>query len=243
VTKGVLWFIKSEAKMKTSIDYEQAYNTFVAKHADNPQVVEDVSKLQWYKAEPTERTSMQDRYRQVFEINGWTHNGGTIVAVATASFFNHSCQPDFKIWIDTKGQQSMSIMAKRGIAPGREVSVSYLGPRMLQMRVDRRQALLSHWGFYCGCEKCKADTEKLQQRADGGQKTVMAALKQLAVLREKFGVGSAEQVQPEKIDTIVIDDDDKDDDDDVDDDDDDDDCQIIPHRGATVAVQQWRHKG
>ena len=227
VTKGVLWFIKSEAKMKTSIDYEQAYNTFVAKHADNPQVVEDVSKLQWYKTEPTERTSMQDRYRQVFEINGWTHNGGTIVAVATGSFFNHSCQPDFRIWIDAKGQQTMSIMAKRDIAPGREVSVSYLGPRMLQMRVDKRQALLSHWGFYCGCEKCKADTEKLQQRADGGQKTALAALEQLAALREKFGVGSAGQAQPEKIDTIVIDDDDDDDDDN-----DDNDCQIIPPPGC-----------
>ena len=230
VTKGVLWFIKSEAKMKASIDYEQAYNTFVAKHADNPQVVEDVSKLQWYKEEPTERTSMQDRYRQVFEINGWTHNGGTVVAVATGSFFNHSCQPDFRIWIDTKGRQSMSIMAKRDIAPGREVSVSYLGPRMLQMRVDRRQQQLSHWGFYCGCEKCKADTVKLQQRANAGKKTAVAALAQLAVLRGKFGVGSAEPVQPEKNDTIVIDDDDNDDDDD--DDDDDNDCQIIPALGC-----------
>ena len=61
------------------------------------------------------------------------------------------------------------VAALRAMAPGDEVLISYIDQRL---NVDeRRQVLESHYGFSCGCARCKAD---LRKKLRGGARALRA---------------------------------------------------------------------
>lgn len=71
----------------------------------------------------------------------------------TASYFNHSCDANVakvrvgREWIFT---------AKRDIAAGEECCITYLGGDEDELSVDERRARTrEHWGFECGCGRCR----------------------------------------------------------------------------------------
>ena len=66
-------------------------------------------------------------------------------------------------------QGYVRLTALRAMAPGDEVLISYIDQRL---NVDeRRQVLESHYGFSCGCTRCKAD---LRKKLRGGARALRA---------------------------------------------------------------------
>ncbi|BDA42304.1 probable SET and MYND domain-containing protein 5 [Coccomyxa sp. Obi] len=75
---------------------------------------------------------------------------------ALQSCCNHSCAPNAHAFkrahIDTDG--SAVVLAKRAIASGEEVCLSYIDE---DAPYHERRAALADYGFVCSCEKCAAD--------------------------------------------------------------------------------------
>jgi len=176
---GVLWYIKNECDKNTQIDYVAEYEKFRIKHLANPQIVRDIHSLQSFRTSQTVPT--QESLRKMFEVNGWEHRKGTFVAVATGSFFNHSCDPDCFAEIKFRSDK-IFVTADKNISKGSEVSVSYLGTDKLRGSVDERQQELAPWHFYCECHRCKADQQELQNKALLGDAEAKMALKRLELL-------------------------------------------------------------
>lgn len=67
--------------------------------------------------------------------------------------FNHACAPNAHVsWNDALGMQT--IHAQFNILAGQEITVAYLGGEGAP-RAGRRAALLTKFGFACGCELCE----------------------------------------------------------------------------------------
>ena len=82
-------------------------------------------------------------------------------------YTNHDCEPNTAAAIDAQGY--VRLTALRAMAPGDEVLISYIDQRL---NVDeRRQVLESHYGFSCGCTRCKAD---LRKKLRGGARALRA---------------------------------------------------------------------
>lgn len=76
---------------------------------------------------------------------------------STASFFNHSCEPNLRgVW---------DFSATRDIAEGESLCNSYLGgdEETLSL-IDRRRRLQNAWGFVCRCLKCEGEDAKDAQQ-------------------------------------------------------------------------------
>jgi len=163
VLDGVLWWIKLESAKDQKCNYEQQYVSFLEKYC-TPESMRDgtmakvIRNIHLLQNSITQRRQTNaDKFRHIFEINGWTHKKGTVVAVAFGSLINHSCVPDFKVDFDLR-QNRMLLTAKNAVEKIREVTVSYLSKTMLNRSVDQRQEALACWGFYCQCPKCRTET-------------------------------------------------------------------------------------
>jgi len=170
ILDGVLWWIKSESAEHLKCDYEHEYKLFTEKYC-TPEAIADgratkvMRDLRMLQDSITQRRQTSaDKFRHIFEINGWTHKKGTVVAVTFGSLVNHSCVPDFKVDFDLP-QNHMVLTAKKNVANGREVSVSYLSQAMLDSSVDERQEALFSWGFCCKCPKCRTETAQHKKNA------------------------------------------------------------------------------
>jgi len=176
ILDGVLWWIKSESAKDQKNNYEHEYKLFIDKYctpeaiADGraAKVMRDIEMLQ--NSITQRRQTNADKYRHIFEINGWTHKNGTVVAVAVGSLINHSCVPDFKVGFDME-RNHMLLTAKKKVENAREVSVSYISKSLLDGSVDKRQEALFSWGFYCRCEKCVTETAMHMKKADSNKQS------------------------------------------------------------------------
>lgn len=82
---------------------------------------------------------------------------------ALQSCINHSCDPNthaMKSGEDEDG--SAVLLAKRGIAPGEEVTISYIDE---SLDFAERSAALQDYGFVCGCRRCTAHLEQRRMQA------------------------------------------------------------------------------
>lgn len=70
----------------------------------------------------------------------------------SASYFNHNCDPNTdkerigRTWV---------FRARRDIAAGEEICISYLGKDMGILREERTALLRKTWGFDCICQRCR----------------------------------------------------------------------------------------
>jgi hypothetical protein len=88
-----------------------------------------------------------------------TNGGGTLgpqALMGSASFFNHSCMPNVADHVSPNGM--IAFMAKRDIAAGEELFISYVGEDA--PREQRQQRLSMQYGFACHCEKCNAEAAR-----------------------------------------------------------------------------------
>jgi hypothetical protein len=70
------------------------------------------------------------------------------------SHLNHNCRPNVSVrHLDQRTALSrITIVAKRDIAAGEELLVTYVDPKL---GVRRRRLQLGAWGFgECGCDRC-----------------------------------------------------------------------------------------
>ncbi|KAK1989631.1 SET domain-containing protein [Colletotrichum falcatum] len=91
------------------------------------------------------------------------------------SRMNHDCRPNVDYWFDPRTLTQRTV-ALRDIAPGEELTLSYIDP--MQSRAARRERLHSTWGFHCSCHHCtqhRLKTEESDRR-----------IEQIAALREEF---------------------------------------------------------
>lgn len=72
----------------------------------------------------------------------------------SASYFNHNCDPNTD---KERVGRAWVFRAKRDIAAGEEVCISYLGKDMGILREERNALLRKTWGFDCICQRCKGD--------------------------------------------------------------------------------------
>ena len=82
------------------------------------------------------------------EITDSTSLGVGHALYVRASLFNHSCMPNCAI-----DNLSRSIVSIRPIAPGEQLSISYI-PQMYWPRSLRREGLQQRYFFSCECERC-----------------------------------------------------------------------------------------
>jgi len=81
--------------------------------------------------------------------------GGAVLSLLLlgASHLNHSCLPNALLGLGKGG--AIEVRALRTIAPGDEVSISYIDEEeLLGPTFDRQKALRARWQFKCACERC-----------------------------------------------------------------------------------------
>ncbi|KAI3393447.1 hypothetical protein diail_4243 [Diaporthe ilicicola] len=70
----------------------------------------------------------------------------------SASYFNHNCDPNTD---KERVGRTWVFRAKRDIAAGEEICISYLGRDMSILREERNALLKKTWGFDCVCQRCR----------------------------------------------------------------------------------------
>lgn len=76
---------------------------------------------------------------------------------------NHSCTPNCLVAYDTTTAEKMGgpaeacIFATKDIAPGEELTISYIDA---SLPLRERRELLAHYGFECQCSKCQFEDPK-----------------------------------------------------------------------------------
>lgn len=73
-----------------------------------------------------------------------------------ASRLNHSCTPSAEASYSVSSS-TLSVRALRPHSIDDEITISYLGARLLQPANERQTWLLSSFGFLCECEACTTD--------------------------------------------------------------------------------------
>jgi hypothetical protein len=84
-----------------------------------------------------------------------------------ASRLNHSCTPSAEASY-AASSSTLSVRALRPHLSGDEITISYLGARLLQPAAERQAWLLASFGFLCECEACTVDfarADAARQRA------------------------------------------------------------------------------
>lgn len=99
---------------------------------------------------------------------------------ALHAHLNHSCEPNIQvrnlpksytpptqetlpvdlpppIQAGDKVSNKLTILARHGIQPGEELTISYVNMKM--PRDERRQALREGYGFWCACDRCVREKE------------------------------------------------------------------------------------
>ncbi|KAI0883926.1 SET domain-containing protein [Annulohypoxylon maeteangense] len=102
-------------------------------------------------------------------VDGVDHSG-LYVDVAR---LNHACKPNmFSRFSSTT--LGMEVVAYRDIAPGEELTFSYLP---LNLASEQRQTLIREWGFNCSCSLCASpDDTALSDRRRGRIQELLAEL-------------------------------------------------------------------
>ncbi|WWC97460.1 hypothetical protein V866_004340 [Kwoniella sp. B9012] len=98
---------------------------------------------------------------------------------ALHSHLNHNCEPNLQVrnlpknWTPpttlpadlpppmtaaTRGTNKISIIVKKTIHPGDELTISYVDQRL--SRVERRVKLREQYGFWCGCNRCTREKKE-----------------------------------------------------------------------------------
>lgn len=70
--------------------------------------------------------------------------------------FNHDCDPSAR-WTGYHQGGPVSVVAKRDIKEGEEISVTYITEMPLEK--DRRPRLMAQIGTVCGCARCYGDRQ------------------------------------------------------------------------------------
>eukprot|EP00434_Breviolum_minutum_P044610 symbB.v1.2.039864.t1/scaffold6838.1/size15098/2 len=96
------------------------------------------------------------------------------------ALFNHSCSPNAAITHlppHSECHTAMVVVAENGIAKGTEIVYSYNSECLIVPLRERRQRLLSNWGFLCKCGRCEEE-EKLgdDQNHEASQAAELADL-------------------------------------------------------------------
>ena len=81
---------------------------------------------------------------------------------------NHSCDPNAEVRLEI-GTTQLRLVARRAIASGEEVTISYIDENDTVGVKERRDAL-QDYGFVCGCEKCAREEGSAVKKTAGGHK-------------------------------------------------------------------------
>ena len=93
---------------------------------------------------------------EVFSVNSiGTPKGGSGLYLR-CSRCNHSCKPNAYFRLSKDGQH-LTLIARRPIMSGVEITISYLPESDLLRPQKHRQEILNNWGFTCQCGRCRHD--------------------------------------------------------------------------------------
>lgn len=100
----------------------------------------------------------QVRVMSIFSVNNFNSPGGLAV-YPTAARINHSCVPNTFHGFNPNLKR-FTVHAVRDIAPGEEITISYMGsPATFLVRSQRVEHLRTHYGFTCTCPSCSDKTK------------------------------------------------------------------------------------
>ncbi|TBU59985.1 SET domain-containing protein [Dichomitus squalens] len=97
------------------------------------------------------------------------------------SHLNHNCDPNVSVrHLDQRTALSrITVIARRDIAPGEELLVTYVNP---ELSLEQRRRGLMEWGFgKCACERCRKEEKEKKESGDaedaneGGDKADLEA--------------------------------------------------------------------
>ncbi|KAK4890730.1 hypothetical protein LTR27_010549 [Elasticomyces elasticus] len=92
---------------------------------------------------------------RIFRTNAF-QAGGLYTLLLGISRVNHSCHPNAIVQF-SDAQQHASLVAKKPIAEGEEISISYKEQDLASMVTYARRTLLEHTnGFWCICSLCQS---------------------------------------------------------------------------------------
>ncbi|KAI1385499.1 SET domain-containing protein [Hypoxylon trugodes] len=87
-------------------------------------------------------------------IDGANDSGSHLGCYPEISRFNHDCRPNIHYRINN---MTHTTVAARDIAPGEELSISYIE---LMLSREERRSRLRQWGFECACSHCSMSDEE-----------------------------------------------------------------------------------
>ncbi|CAK7236078.1 hypothetical protein SBRCBS47491_009513 [Sporothrix bragantina] len=148
--------------------------------------VAQLSEAQQTKIHALAHSLGGERIRDILRTN--VFGGITIADVSYIGLFalgsriNHHCQPN-AYWRYTPGYLSQEVIAMRDIAPGEEVTHSYIPLGIVH---DDRQEKMRGWGFSCLCSLCTA-SEATRRLADTRRRRLLAIHSELSAFTSDRG--------------------------------------------------------
>jgi hypothetical protein len=131
--------------------------------------------LQLYRPIHTGHGADYDRFRATSLRCGTYHNsnhyGEASGVFLQAARFNSSCRPNVHAhWIQSK--ERMDFIALRDIAPEEELCICYDPPTLLYSTAERKERLLTAFGFSCNCTACVQGSPDSDRRRTNLRATV-----------------------------------------------------------------------
>ncbi|KAF1846335.1 SET domain-containing protein [Cucurbitaria berberidis CBS 394.84] len=129
--------------------------------------------------------------------------GGTVAEVNSRVLYplisriNHACAPNSFVLFSRAGV-SMAIKAYRDIAPGEEITISYL---LLGIPFAKRQHLIHRWGFTCTCDLCSLP-ERQREASDLRRTMIAQAEEKMIELAEAGEFDDAVALAEEAVEMI-----------------------------------------
>ncbi|KAJ6445429.1 SET domain-containingprotein [Purpureocillium lavendulum] len=123
------------------------------------QLPQRASEMFWELHNQPRTGSVRDRISVnafAVDVGGGTFSG----VVLETSRFNHDCRPNTGYYFDEETLTHYT-HASTDIAPGTEISVTYISP--LGPRVHRQRQLGRAWGFKCTCSQCSMHPKMVKQ--------------------------------------------------------------------------------
>jgi hypothetical protein len=110
---------------------------------------------------PGDAEANTDKLLSIFRSNAYNTGASHVGLFPKIARINHSCRPNCGNYWDEKSNLRV-IYAARDIAPGEEITVSYIP---LLKSTKERQARLVQYGFTCDCSACESvESSKRRER-------------------------------------------------------------------------------
>jgi len=99
-----------------------------------------------------------------------------MLLLAQTALFNHSCHPNAAVYTHDTEDNLVQVRMLRDVGEGQEVAICYDSSLHKMPKEQRRNRLWTRWGFQCGCPRCSAKSDPVDDLLSGTRTSGAEAL-------------------------------------------------------------------